>query len=253
MPSSPSRPCSAMNAASGSRSRSSRDELGVRRRSRPPRARGAPAPPATCAPERSETVALQRPAALEHGHLCGGAHRSLRRRAGRARASRRGSATTSASGAARRRCARRSAARPRRAARAGATRSACRAGPSCSRIDLADAADALADVLLGDAREVQAHRGRAAAPVHVGRAAGHERDALALARLREQVGRVDALVERRPDEQAALRPRPARAARRSAPRAPRASRRGGAGRGRFSRSRYVQPAAARRAPLRSSK
>ena len=50
-------------------------------------------------------------------------------------------------------------------------------------------------------------------------------------RPREQVGRVDALVERRPDEQPALRPRPASPCRRSAPRALRASRRAGAGRG----------------------
>src|SRR4051794_17673608 len=56
--------------------------------------------------------------------------------------------------------------------------------------DLADAPHALADVLLADAREVQAHR-RAAAPVQVRRAAGHEGHVLLLERAREQVGGVD--------------------------------------------------------------
>src|SRR5205085_8507355 len=75
----------------------------------------------------------------------------------------------------------------------------------------ADPSNPLEDHLLAVAREVQPHRGRAAAPVHVGGAPGDERDSLGRAREREQVGRVDPLIERRPDEQAALRMRPAAA------------------------------------------
>ena len=74
--------------------------------------------------------------------------------------------------------------------------------------DLADAPHALADVVLADAGEVQAHR-RAAAAVEVRRAAGDERD-VARQRARQQVGRVDVVRQRRPDEQPALRPRPRR-------------------------------------------
>ena len=44
---------------------------------------------------------------------------------------------------------------------------------------------------------------RAAAPVEVGAAAGDEGDVLAQ-RARQQVGRVDVVGQRRPDEQAAL-------------------------------------------------
>src|SRR4051794_11047023 len=60
----------------------------------------------------------------------------------------------------------------------------CPAGERAEQLDLlahdlADAPHALADVLLADAREVQAHR-RAAAPVEVRGAAGHERDVLLL-------------------------------------------------------------------------
>ena len=69
--------------------------------------------------------------------------------------------------------------------------------------DLADPPHALADVVLADAGEVQPHR-RAAAAVEVRRAAGHERDVLAQ-RAGEQVGRVDVVGQRGPDEQAALR------------------------------------------------
>ena len=74
--------------------------------------------------------------------------------------------------------------------------------------DLADPPDALADVVLADAREVQPHRGAAAA-VEVRRPPWHERHVLAQ-RPREQVGRVDVVGQRRPDEQPALRARPRR-------------------------------------------
>ena len=74
--------------------------------------------------------------------------------------------------------------------------------------DGADPADPLADLVLGLGREVEPHRAAAAA-VDEGRLAGDEGDVLAQ-RLREQVGRVDVVGQRRPDEQPALRLRPAR-------------------------------------------
>ena len=69
--------------------------------------------------------------------------------------------------------------------------------------DLADAADALADVVLAHAGEVQPHR-RAAAAVEERGAAGHEGDVL-LQRAGQQVGGVDVVGQRRPEEQPALR------------------------------------------------
>ena len=77
---------------------------------------------------------------------------------------------------------------------------------TCSRDDLADPPHALAQVVLGDPGEVEPHRGPAAA-VEVRRAARHEGDVLAQ-RAGQQVGRVDVLRQRRPDEQPAARARP---------------------------------------------
>src|SRR4051794_2058455 len=73
----------------------------------------------------------------------------------------------------------------------------------------ADAADALADLVLGGAGEVQAHRIGALAPVDIRGSAGDERDVLPK-RLRQQIGGVDVVGQRRPHEQAAARPRPGR-------------------------------------------
>src|SRR5204863_9099899 len=73
---------------------------------------------------------------------------------------------------------------------------------------LADAPDALADVLLADPGEVQPHRG-AATPVDKGGSAGYERHVL-LEAAGEQVGRVDVVGQGGPDEQPALRMRPLR-------------------------------------------
>ena len=55
VPSSPSRPCMAMNATSGARVAQALRSGRRRRRSRPPRGRAAPARPRTRAPERSDT------------------------------------------------------------------------------------------------------------------------------------------------------------------------------------------------------
>ena len=77
--------------------------------------------------------------------------------------------------------------------------------------DLADALHALAQVVLADTGEVEPH-GRAAAAVEERGAAGDERHVLAQ-RAREQVGGVDVVGQRRPDEQPAARPGPLRLAR----------------------------------------
>ena len=69
--------------------------------------------------------------------------------------------------------------------------------------DRADAADALADLVLGRAGEVEAHRALAGAPVGEGGDAGDEGDVLA-ERAGQEVGGVDVVGERRPQEQAAL-------------------------------------------------
>ncbi len=70
----------------------------------------------------------------------------------------------------------------------------------------ADPPHALGDLLLGLRREVEPHRARAAGVDEGGRARD-EGDVLAQ-RLGEQVGGVDVVGERRPDEEAALRLRP---------------------------------------------
>ncbi len=76
------------------------------------------------------------------------------------------------------------------------------------RDDLADPSDALTDRVLVDPRVVQAHR-RAAAAVEERCPAGHEGDVVPQP-AREEVGGVDVVGQRRPDEQAALRLRPGR-------------------------------------------
>ena len=68
---------------------------------------------------------------------------------------------------------------------------------------LADPADALADLVLADAGEVEPHRAAAAALVDVGGLAGDEGDVLAQ-RLGQQVAGVDVLGQGRPDEEAAF-------------------------------------------------
>ncbi len=100
----------------------------------------------------------------------------------------------------------------------GSTRAPPRAAPAASSPgeraverhllahDLADAADALADVVLAAAGEVQPHRAAPAA-VEVGGLARHERHVVAQ-RPREQVGGVDEVGQRGPDEQAAAGARP---------------------------------------------
>ena len=97
--------------------------------------------------------------------------------------------------------------------------------------DLADPPHALADVVLADAREVQPHR-RAAAAVEVRGPPGDERDVLLPQRPRQQVGGVDVVGQRRPDEQPALRAASRSPRAGSARRARRASCRAGAGRAR---------------------
>ena len=96
--------------------------------------------------------------------------------------------------------------------------------------DVADAADALAQLVLGGGGEVEAHRGAPAA-VDVGGSPGDEGDVLAK-RLGEQVGGVDVVGQGGPDEQAALGLGPLRLLAGSGARARRASRRGGRGRSR---------------------
>ena len=187
VPSSPPRPCSATNATSGraSPSRSTRS--------------GPTSIATTSWPSRSQRVLhararaqrdlpLERVAALEDRDL----HPALRRSGSTREAG-------SEDGLGR---------RPRRG-RLGAGQRAVERDLLAD--DLADPADALADRVVADAREVQPHL-RAAAAVEVGRAAGHERDVLAQ-RARQQVGRVDVVRQPRPDEQAALRPGPGRLAR----------------------------------------
>src|SRR3954453_1527561 len=77
--------------------------------------------------------------------------------------------------------------------------------------DLADPPDPLADVLLGRPGEVEPHR-RAPAAVDVSGAPRHERDLLAQG-TRQEVGGVDVIRQRRPEEHAALWVRPLRLAR----------------------------------------
>ena len=191
MPSSPPRPCSATKAtsafASSSRSTRSGPDVDLRHVVAEPLQRvlhlGGGA---------QRDLALERAAALEERDP---AH-CARRRSGRTF----GPAPRSGS-----------------AAGAGARLRRLRAGQRPVQRDLlgddlADPPHALADVVLADAGEVQPHR-RAAAPVEVRRAAGHERDVLLPQRPRQQVGRVDVVGQRRPDEQPALRPRPRRLAR----------------------------------------
>ena len=91
---------------------------------------------------------------------------------------------------------------------------------------LADPADALADLVLVAAGEVEPHR-VAAAAVDVGGLAGDEGDVLAQ-RLGQQVAGVDVVGQGRPDEEAALAARSRSPAAGSARAAPRPSRRGGA-------------------------
>ena len=174
-----------------------RDERDVGRRVAQPGTRSWPtsigttswpsASSASCtrAPDRSETLALQRPPALQDRDA---AHRatpadasSPRRAVGQAQHVRR-----------RRGLGRR---RGRGAARAPGERPVER---DLLAHDLADAPHALEDVVVADAREVQPHR-RAAAAVEVRGAAGDERDVL-LQRAGEQVGRVDVVGQRRPQD-----------------------------------------------------
>ena len=115
--------------------------------------------------------------------------------------------------------------------------------------DLPDPADPLADLVLVDAGEVQPHR-RATATVDVRGTARDERDVL-LQRARQQIGRIDVVGERRPDEQAALRMRPLAPPAGSARRASPASRLAGGGRSRSASGRS-RPTARNRSRRRRS-
>ena len=75
--------------------------------------------------------------------------------------------------------------------------------------DGADPPDALADLVVVGPGEVQPHGVAAPLPVDIRRSAGHEGHVLAQ-RLRQQVGGVDVVRERRPDEEPAARPGPRR-------------------------------------------
>ena len=196
MPSSPPRPCSATNATSAARLLEAVDEvrpdvdlrhlvaealervLDLRRRA-------------------EGDLALERAAALEQRDS---AH-CARRRSG----STLGGASPPGAGPRRRRAGLAGRRPPRRRRLRAGQRPVER---DLLAHDLADPPDALADVVLADAREVQPHRGAAAA-VEVGRPPGDERHVLAQ-RPGQQVGRVDVVRQRRPDEQPALRPGPGR-------------------------------------------
>ena len=221
MPSSPSRPCRARKQTSGASSRSRRTRSWST--SMPcdswPRRLSASS---TRAPERSETSrSSERPPLRTATRLMAGgpSARASGWSCGRAAAAARRPAPDRASGAV------------ASARRAGAGREPGQRAEQLQLLgdDLADAPDALADVRVADAGEVQPHR-RAAAAVEVGAAPRHERD-VALQRAGEQVGGVD--LRRAASPRRTGRPRAASRSPRpgSARPAPRAACRGGRGRG----------------------
>src|SRR5207302_9814175 len=77
--------------------------------------------------------------------------------------------------------------------------------------DFSEALDPLTDLVLSHTGEVEAHRGPAS-PIQERGPTGHERDVLVQG-AREQIGRVDVVRQRRPDEQPALGMGPFRLAR----------------------------------------
>src|SRR5438105_3021337 len=196
VPSSPSLPCSAMKATSGfasSRLPSTSPSASTARTSWPRRASASCA----CAPERSETVrSSERPPFSTTTLRAAPTAANPRSAVPAAARGRTGAPARQLDDVRERRVlARRALLLCRGGARAGQ-----RADQAYLRAHrAADPSNPLEDHLLAVAREVQPHRGRAAAPVHVGGAPGDERDSLGRAREREQVGRVDPLIERRPD------------------------------------------------------
>ena len=249
VPSSPSRPCSAMNAASGARSRSSAT-------SSAPTSIASTSWPSRCSASSTlragaqRHAALQRAPALEHrdlarspsGSACrcvgpGGApwrsparlqrcssRLPCRRDRRRGRSVRPASADVAGRAAP---CLVRPAQQRRRRRPGRRVPVSVPNRPTCSRTTLPMRRIPSRMSSLGHAREVQAHRGARRAPVQVGGAPGHERDALALQRPRQQVGGVDvagsvAQMNSPPCGSVQL------ASRRSARPAPRASRRGAA-------------------------
>ena len=245
MPSSPSRPCRAMNATSGAASR----RAGATR-SAPtsiaitswPRRSSASS---TRAPDFSETWrSSERPpfsTATAHGR------RLIRRACGGSRSTLASSSPRSAG----RRPAPRRRRQPARACRppGGAGQRAVQRDLLAD--DLADPPDALADLVLADAGEVQPHRRRRRARRRTRRGPGTNATCSSQ-RARQQVGGVDVVGQRRPDEQAALRVGPLRLAREMLGERSRASRRAGGGRSRSASARSPPTARSRSRRRRST-
>ena len=196
VPSSPSRPCIATNATSGCAVAQARDQVGAHVDRRPPRGRAAASASSHPRARAQRHLPLERAPALQHGDPAHVAPSPAGPLAAAAAA-----VTTRAPWASPSRPPRRPAPRGSGAlpvsvpysATCSATTSPMRRMPSRM------------SVLVG-AREVEPHR-VAAAAVEVGAVARHERHVVAQ-RAGEQVGGVDEVGQRGPDEQAAAGPRP---------------------------------------------